>query len=95
MQCTLKALYQHHTGDLITHQRTIDAAFRRLDPRRQRMIRSRQAGQTYHTIGAAEGITAASVRDTILRAIEGFRKHARHEPRYNRIGRARKRPSSN
>jgi len=84
---TLKALYQEITGDLETHQRTVDAAVKRMDPRRQAIIKARVAGQSYHQIGAAHGITAASVRDTILRALENARKTAHHEPRYNHKGR--------
>ena len=84
---TLKALYRETTGDLVTQQRTVDASFRKLDPRWQRMIRARLEGQSYHKIAATHGITAASVRDTILRAPEAARKAAHREPRYNRSGR--------
>lgn len=85
---TLKALYAEVTGDKTTHQRTIDAHFRKLAKRRQDAIRARLAGQSYAEIGTTLGhISAASAREIILRALEAIRKQAHQEPRFNHIGR--------
>jgi len=84
---TLKALYAEITGDQTTHQRTIDAHFRKLDTNRRTRIRMRCAGSSYHQIAATEGTHAASVRDSIVRAMERIRKAAAGEPRYNHVGR--------
>ncbi len=53
------------------------------------MIDRMAAGATYHQIGAGAGISAASARECILRALETLRKAIHKEPRYNHTGRAR------
>jgi DNA-binding NarL/FixJ family response regulator len=85
---TLKALYQLKTGDEAAHQRRIDGHFRKLDGRRQAMIRAMLAGETLRQIGAEHGVSAGSVQDAINRAMERIRKAIADEPRYNHIGRA-------
>jgi len=84
---SLKALYAQITGDTQAHQRAIHAHYGRLDARRQRMLTAMVKGLNYHAIGDAEGITAASARESILRALERIRKEIAGEPRYNRVGR--------
>jgi DNA-directed RNA polymerase specialized sigma24 family protein len=84
---TLKALYQRATGDTATHQRTIDAHFRKLPERPRAMISHMVTCGNYHEVAAAEGISAASAREAILRALERLRKAIADEPRYNRVGR--------
>jgi len=51
--------------------RTIDAHFRKLDPLRQTIARARLAAKSCHQIAAEQGINAASVREVVLRRIEG------------------------
>jgi hypothetical protein len=48
MATTIKALYVATTGDTTAHQRTIDAALRRLPPDRIAKIRMRASGASYH-----------------------------------------------
>jgi DNA-directed RNA polymerase specialized sigma24 family protein len=84
---TLKALYQRATGDTATHQRTIDAHFRKLPARPRAMLSHMVACDNYHQVAAAQGISAASAREAILRALERLRKAIKDEPRYNRVGR--------
>ena len=86
---TIKGLYGRITDDWETHQRTIDAQLRKLDMRRQSMLRRLALGESYHEIARAEGITAAAARDTMLRAIERMRKAIAGEPRFNHVGRKR------
>ena len=84
---TIKTLYQHITGDHASHQRRIDAHLRKLDPRRQRMLRARAAGQTIREIADQEHISVGSAQSAIVGACERIRKAIAGEPRYNRTGR--------
>jgi DNA-directed RNA polymerase specialized sigma24 family protein len=84
---TLKAFYGQTTGDTTTHQRTIDAHFKKLDKRRQAIIRELLQGKTYLRIAREMGVTATSVRESVARAIERIRKGIAEEPRYNHVGR--------
>ena len=87
---TLKAFYAKITGDATTHQRTIDAHFRKLDTRRQAIIRARLEGKSLQEIGNQHGgINGATVRETMLRGIERIRKAIAGEPRFNHVGRRR------
>jgi len=83
---TLKALYRQATGDATTHQRTIDAHFRKIDPRRQRIVKARLAGESLYTIAAREHVTHGTVASALKRTIERIRKAIAHEPRFNVIG---------
>ncbi len=85
----MKALYQAVTGDTAAHQRAIDARFRKLDPRRQRLIKARLEGQSLRQIAATEGVTGGSIQSAINTALESIRKELAGEPRYNREGRHR------
>jgi hypothetical protein len=90
MRTTLKQLYQQHTGDKRSHQRTIAAHFARLDTRRQNFIRAVLAGRSLRQIAEPAGITHASVKSAIDGALERIRKEIAGEPRYNRRGRVHK-----
>jgi DNA-directed RNA polymerase specialized sigma24 family protein len=86
---TVKAFYAAITGDASTHQRTIDAQFKRLPERRQRVIRARLAGETLKQIAARERVTHGTIASDIKRGIERMRKAIAGEPRFNRVGRRR------
>ena len=86
---TLKALYQARTGDTAAHQRAIDARFKKLDTRRQAIIRRILAGDSYRMIGEQYSITAGSVQSTLNNAMEKIRKEIAGEPRYNHVGRGK------
>jgi DNA-directed RNA polymerase specialized sigma24 family protein len=87
MQVTMKALYQARTGDTTSHQRAIDARFKKLDTRRQAIVRAVLAGDSYRMIGEKHGITAGSVQSALNSAMERIRKDIAAEPRYNHTGR--------
>lgn len=82
----MKALYQAATGDTTAHQRRIDGQVRKLDPRRQRILRRRCEGASLSTIGAEEGVTHGSIASLIKKSMEAVRKATAGEPRFNRIG---------
>ena len=82
----MKALYQQHTGDTAAHQRRIDAQVRKLDARRQRILRRRLGGASLSVIGTEEGCTHGSVASAIKKSMEAVRKAIAGEPRFNRIG---------
>lgn len=82
---TMKALYQHVTGDEAAHQRRIDAHVRRLNPRRQRILR-RRLEATLQDIADEEGCTHGSIASVIRKSMEAVRKAIAGEPRYNRTG---------
>lgn len=84
---TLKALYQARTGDTAAHQRAIDARFRKLDARRQDIIRRILAGDSYAMIAETYAITTGSVQSAFNHAMERIRKDIAGEPRYNHAGR--------
>ena len=84
---TVKQLYQLCTGDCASHQRRIDAHFRRLDARRQRIIKARIAGTPLRQLAQAEGLSHGTVAKMIRRSMERIRKAIAGEPRFNRIGR--------
>jgi len=85
---TIKALYAQITGDTTSHQRAIDARLRKLGKRQMGRIRDFAGGANYHDIATIEGVSAASVRDSILRGLEAIRKDLAQEPRFNKRGRA-------
>lgn len=91
---TLKRLYQLTTGDLGTHQRTIDAQFRQLEPHRQKIVRARLQGLSLANIANQVGhdCSPGTIHDHIHRAMEAIRKAVHGEPRYNRIGRRHQPP---
>ncbi|MGA2270212.1 MAG: hypothetical protein ABSH44_17205 [Bryobacteraceae bacterium] len=82
----MKELYQQQTGDKTAHQRRIDGQLRRLDPRRQRILRRRIAGASLGEIGADEGCTYGSIASVIKKSMEAVRKAIAGEPRFNRVG---------
>ena len=84
---TVMGLYQLATGDTASHQRRIDARFRKLDERTQRVIRARIAGGHLRDIAAAEGVSFGTISKVISRGLERIRKSIAGEPRYNRSGR--------
>jgi DNA-directed RNA polymerase specialized sigma24 family protein len=84
---TLTALYRHITGDDATHQTTIAARFKRLDKRRQRIVRERLAGRSLHAIATEFGVKHGTIQDAIERAMQKIRKDLSGESRYNRAGR--------
>ncbi len=86
---TLKALYAERTGDTASHQRAIDARFRKLERRRQEIIRRILAGDSYRMIGEKYGISVGSVQSSINAALEAIRKELAEEPRYNQVGRTK------
>jgi len=85
-RATLKAMYRQATGDTTTHQRTIDAHFRKIDPRRQRIVKARLAGESLYAIAAKEHVPHGTVASAVKRTIEAIRKAIAHEPRFNLIG---------
>jgi DNA-directed RNA polymerase specialized sigma24 family protein len=84
---TLKGYYAKVTGDATTHQRTVGAHFKNLQPRRKRIIEARIAGDSLSTIAKREGITHGTVASDIKRGWEAVRKAIAGEPKYNKIGR--------
>jgi DNA-directed RNA polymerase specialized sigma24 family protein len=50
------------------------------------MLSHMAACDNYHQVAAAQGISVASAREAILRALERLRKAIKDEPRYNRVG---------
>ena len=84
---TVKQLYQLCTGDCASHQRRIDAHFRRLDERRQRIVRARVAGRSLRQLAEEEGLSHGTLQKMIRRSMEAIRKAIAGEPRYNRAGR--------
>lgn len=81
---TLKALYQQQTGDLASHQRAIDALFRRLHGRARNILRGRLEGLSLREIAANHKISHGSVAGSIARSLESIRKKLAGEPRHNR-----------
>ena len=81
-----QAPYADRTGGA-AHQRAIDARFKKLDARRQDIIRRVLAGDSYRMIGEHYGITAGSVQSAINSALEAVRKELAGEPGYNQVGR--------
>jgi DNA-directed RNA polymerase specialized sigma24 family protein len=79
---TIKALYARITGDTASHQRRIDGHLKRMDPRRQRIMRRRAAGASLYEIAAEEGVSHGSVQSIVLRTCEAIRKAIAGEPRY-------------
>jgi DNA-directed RNA polymerase specialized sigma24 family protein len=90
---TMKALYQHVTGDDAAHQRRIDAHVRRLNPRRQRILR-RRLNATLQEIANQEGCSHGSIASVIRKSMEAIRKAIAGEPRFNRIGHPGAHPKS-
>lgn len=84
---TLTALYRHITGDDAAHPRTIDAKFKRLDKRRQRIVRERLEGKSLHAIARDYGVSHGTIQDAVQRAMQKIRKELSGESRYNRGGR--------
>lgn len=84
---TLKALYAAKTGDTTSHQRAIDARFRKLSARRQDTIRKVLEGWSYRMIAEHHGISVGSVQSELNGALEAIRKDLAQEPRYNRTAR--------
>lgn len=85
-QLTMKALYQHVTGDRTAHQRRIDAHLRRQTSFRQNLIARRLKGQSLQEIADSCSTSKGVVQKNIDRACEAIRKAIAGEPRYNRQG---------
>ena len=83
----MKHLYQAHTGDLETHQRTIAAHVARLPARKRRLLELRVKGQSLEEIASRDAVSKATISTLITRACEQLRKEIAGEPRYNKIGR--------
>jgi DNA-binding NarL/FixJ family response regulator len=79
---TVKAIYTAVTGDNTSHQRRIDGHLKRMDKRRQRILRRRAQGATLYEIAAEEGVSHGSIQSVILKTCEAIRKAIAEEPRY-------------
>jgi len=73
---TLKALYQQHTGDTTTHQRTIGAALASIDKRRRQWIAQLLEGRSYREIAAPAQLSPGTVQDGVKRAFAVMKKTA-------------------
>jgi DNA-directed RNA polymerase specialized sigma24 family protein len=89
----MKALYEQTTGQT-AHQRRIDGQVRKLDPRRQRILRRRLDGAKLAAIGAELGISHGSVASAIKKSMEAIRKAIAGEPRFNHGGHPGPRPKT-
>jgi len=79
---TLKQLYHQHTGDTTAHQTRIAAAYRQLDPRRQRWIDCLIDGVSLRGIAQAERLSPGTVLDGIRRAFDVMHKRVNGQPCY-------------
>jgi DNA-directed RNA polymerase specialized sigma24 family protein len=91
---TVKALYQHYTGDTATHQRAIDGRFRKLSDQRRRIIAAAATGQALRAIATTEGVSHGAVATILKRSMEAIRKDIHHEKRYNQVGRRKRDPGT-
>jgi DNA-directed RNA polymerase sigma subunit (sigma70/sigma32) len=87
---TMTDLYREVTGDQKAHQRAIDARVKKLDKRRQQILKRRVAGDTLTKLAGHYQVTRASIASVIRKALLSVRKDIAGEPRYNRIGRGGK-----
>ena len=93
---TVTELYRSRTGDQQPHQRTIDAALRRLSPRSQGIVRATAAGDSLRIVAERLQISHGSVQSSLKLALAAMHKSINHLPRYssNIRRRIRRRPAA-